>query len=247
MSLIVPPPGRSYAFLLIFALVPELKTSKGNLLTALNETGRNASSGLKQHRLQSWLVIAEVCIFFLVLVGTSLLVRSAVRLSDVDLGFNPKNLLTVQLSLPFAKYRGGAREINTYLQILERIEALRGIESAGAVSDLPVSGSTQKVPIKFSDQIPTPTKEEPEAEMRVVTESALPTLNVPLLAGRGFSNADTIDAPKVVLTSCCLRPLVHGRTGAYPFNCRNLRHNIVRCKPTHQRTRNTHGAWSSRA
>jgi putative ABC transport system permease protein len=189
----------SFLSMLIFALVPALKTSRGNLLIALNETGRNASSGLKQHRLQSWLVIAEVCICFLVLVGTSLLVRSAVRLSDVDLGFNPKNLLTVQLSLPFAKYRGGAREINTYLQILERIEALRGIESAGAVSDLPVSGSTQKVPIKFSYQIPSPTKEEPEAEMRVVTESALRTLNVPLLAGRGFSNADTIDAPKVVL------------------------------------------------
>jgi hypothetical protein len=62
-----------------------------------------------------------------------------------------------------------------------------------------VSGSAQKVPIKFSDQVPTPTREEPEAEMRVVTVTALRALNVPLLGGRAFSNADTIDAPKVVL------------------------------------------------
>jgi putative ABC transport system permease protein len=189
----------SFLSTLIFALVPALKTSKGNLLTALSESGRNASSGFRQHRLQSWLVIAEVCICFTLLVGTSLLIRSAIRLSDVDLGFNPKNLLTVQLSLPFAKYGGGAREINAYLEILERIGALRGIVSAGAISDLPVSGSTQKVSIKFSDQLPTPTKEEPGAEMHVVTASALRALNVPLIAGRGFSNADTIDAPKVVL------------------------------------------------
>lgn len=188
----------SFLSVLIFGLVPTLRASKQELV-ALSDCGHGSSSGSRRRRLWSCLVVIQVCISFTVLLGASLLIRTITRLNNVNLGLNPENVLAAELSLPFAKYGGGIKEINAYHEVLEKIDGLPGIQSSGAISKLPIRDDVATVPISFSGQAFEPGKEEPRAEVNIVTPGALRTLGVPLVAGRELLRTDGMDAPRVAL------------------------------------------------
>ncbi len=189
--------GLSLVTGVVFGLAPALQTARLDLQEALKEGGRSASSSGRQ-RLRSTLVVTEIALAVVLLVGAGLMMKSLLRLLQVNLGFNPENVLTMTVALPTSKYSEPQRRIQFHTALQERISALPGVSSVGAVNILPlIGGNTTRFTIE-GDPAPPP-GQEIEANIRVSDEHYFQTLGVPLLAGRFFDARDTADAPDVVI------------------------------------------------
>jgi putative ABC transport system permease protein len=129
------------------------------------------------------------------LIGAGLLIRSFLRLQQVNAGFDPKNVLTVEVELPGSKYKEGVQVSAFFEQALERISALPGVESAGGITTLPLSGSNMRTTFTIENR-PAPTPgQEPLAHLRAVTPGYFRTLRIPLLKGAEFTENYRKDLP----------------------------------------------------
>jgi putative ABC transport system permease protein len=182
----------------VFGLAPALHSSNIELTTALKEGGRSSVTSLGGFGLRNLLVISEVALALVLLVGAGLLLRSFARLLEVNLGFRPKNLLTMQVSLPDSKYGTPEQRRAFYKQALEQIKALPGVESAGAVSNLPLSGYATSGGFKFEGRVAS-AEQSPFADLRSVSSEYLQAMRIPLLRGRYFNERDRTGAPDVVI------------------------------------------------
>src|SRR5215510_9772713 len=124
---------------LIFGAVPALQTSRVNLNDTLKEGGRG-NSGVRS-RVRSVLVVTEIAMSLVLLVGAGLMIQSFLRLRGVNIGLNPKNVLTATLSLPRAKYSENDQRSAFFKQLVERVRNLPGVEAASATRTLPLGGS----------------------------------------------------------------------------------------------------------
>ncbi|HTF36942.1 MAG TPA: ABC transporter permease, partial [Blastocatellia bacterium] len=129
---------------IVFGLAPAWQSSKSDLNEALKESGRSSTSGFARRRLRNMLVVSELALAFVLLVGAGLMMKSFVRLSGVDAGFDAKNVLTMALSLPGAKYPENEQQAAFFLQVTTRLESLAGVQAAGAVSAIPLTGWQNK-------------------------------------------------------------------------------------------------------
>lgn len=173
---------------LIFGLAPAWQASRLALNETLKEGGR---SGGKRQRLRGALVIAEVALALVLLVGTGLMIRSFTHLQNVPLGFAPNHALTMQISLPTAKYGQGAPRVNFFDQLLQRLRAVPGVIDASAINDLPLAGGAawaEEVTLEGRDASPGGTPLP--AEVSAVTPHYFHTMGIPLLAGRDFTEQD---------------------------------------------------------
>jgi putative ABC transport system permease protein len=189
----------SFATTLIFGLVPAIQVSRVRLTDSLKEGSQNSTSGLRSRRLSGSLVIAEVAVSLILLVGAGLMLKSFLHLQKVDVGFNPENLLTMQLSLP-AKYREDHKLIGLYQKIIERVESLPGVESAGITLGLPFSGINDlgiNVEIEGRPE-PEPGK-SPATQYRVVSSNYFRAAGMKLLDGRLLSDQDNENSPEVTV------------------------------------------------
>jgi putative ABC transport system permease protein len=184
---------------LVFGLVPALHASKPDFNESLKDGGKGVSKGAQGNRLRSALVVVEVALALVLLTGAGLMIRSFLRLQEVNPGFNPDNLLTLRVQLPQSKYPDAAKVVPFYQQAIERIRALPGVQNVGAVSQLPLSGS-------YSSG--TTTVERPpvanedvgfEADRRVVTPDYFQAMNIPLVRGRFFTEQDKADGQRVAI------------------------------------------------
>jgi len=182
----------------IFGLVPALRASQVNLNESLKEGGRTSTEGFHGNRVRGLLVVCEVALSLIVLIGASLLVKSFVRLQDVELGFNPANLLTMQVSLPSAKYGKPAQQTAIFQQIIERLEALPGVQAVGVSNDLPIEGDMQTSTPHVENRTAAP-GEESLAGVHTISSNYFQAMGIPLLRGRAFTAADTEDAPPVII------------------------------------------------
>jgi putative ABC transport system permease protein len=128
----------SLATSLVFGLTPALQCSRPDLNDKLMEGGRGSSGG--RNRTRRFLIVSEVALALVLLAGAGLLVRSFVQLLSVDPGFEPRRALAMQLSLPEHKYPNAERRAAVTERLLARIQALPGVEAAGATMTLPLSG-----------------------------------------------------------------------------------------------------------
>ena len=182
---------------IVFGLVPALQSSKLDLHDALKEGGRIAG-GTARHRLSGALVATEIALAVVLLVGGGLLMKSLLRLLQVNVGFNPQNVLTMTLSLPANKYSDPSRRVVFHEQLKERLASLPGVRAAGTVNILPlVNGLTTRFYVE-GDPIPPPGKEI-ESNFRVTSVGYFQALGVPLIRGRLFDERDTAGAPGVVI------------------------------------------------
>jgi putative ABC transport system permease protein len=188
----------SVATSLLFGLAPALQASRPDLTGALKEGGRG-SAGLRRNRLRSVLVISEVALSLVLLIGAGLMIRSLAKLNRVDPGFDPARVFTMGVTLLPNKYPDDERVASFYSQLLERAAATPGVESAGAISDLPLLGSNTSDYFTIEGQPPVAKKEEPITEYHVVTPRYFESMGIPLLAGRDFAETDTKQAPNVVV------------------------------------------------
>jgi predicted permease len=182
----------------VFGLAPALQASKSDLNESLKEGGRGSSEGGRRRKLRSALVVAEIAIAMVLLVGAGLMMRSFLRLRAVDPGFNPHNVLTLQVSVAGQpQYVGPAREA-FYRGLVERVEALPGVQSASAVNHIPLGGDMwgTGIAIEGSSLLPA---ERGGAVYRVCYTRYFRTMRIPLLKGRDFTDRDVLGAPGVVI------------------------------------------------
>jgi putative ABC transport system permease protein len=183
----------------LFGLVPALPSARPQLTEALKEGGRGSTSGIRRNRVRNALVISEVALAVVLLVGASLLLKSFARLQNVDPGFEPRNVLTMEISLPVAKYARSKPVTDFYAEMIRRVQALPGVEAASLTSILPLSGTNSDSSFAIEGRDPMQEKVFPDEEIRTVTDSYFKVLKVPLVQGRFFDERDNADAPKVVI------------------------------------------------
>jgi putative ABC transport system permease protein len=183
----------------LFGIAPALASAKPELTEALKEGGRGAGVGARRNQLRNALVISEIALALVLLIGAGLLMKSFVHLQNVNPGFNPKNVLTAELSLPVLKYPRGKPVIDFYAEVLRRVSALPGVQNAAFTNVLPLSGSNTDSSFHIEGRDEKMTKVYPDEEVRIITPDYFRVLQTPLLRGRFFTEADSADAPGVLI------------------------------------------------
>jgi putative ABC transport system permease protein len=178
----------------LFGLAPALQVSRPDLTDALKESGRS-TAGHRRNRLRSALVVSEVALSLVLLVGAGLMIRSFAKLSDVDPGFKPGQVLTMGVSLLRVKYPEDEQVAQTFSQILERAANAPGVLSAGAISALPLTGSNTSDSFIIEGRPPIAKESEPSTEYLVITPGYFESMGIPLLSGRDFAYTDTRKSP----------------------------------------------------
>ena len=185
-----------------FGLVPALQTSRTDLNETLKESGRTGSMGGTRNRAGSLLIVSEVALSFVLLAGAGLLIKSFMHLREINPGFNPDNVLTMRLSLPPGKYKQGEPRAQIYQQLVERVKATAGVQSAAATLSLPLGGTDFNVGRGVLLEGHAPTHDEQSIAMySPVTPDYFQTLQVPLKAGRTFNENDNAQSTKVVIVN----------------------------------------------
>ena len=186
---------------LLFGMVPALHASRRQSGADLKEGGRGGSDGARGRRLRSVLAVAELAIALVLLVGAGLLIRSFLALSDQNPGF-AKGVLTVRILLPQAKYAESARVTDFHEQLVERLAALPGAESAAAGTSLLLSRLPNSASLNIEGRPPLPSgaKNSP-VPFDSVTPEFFSTLRIPLQRGRLFTTADGPETQAVAIVN----------------------------------------------
>ena len=185
----------------MFGLAPALQTLKLNVSEALKEGGRGESEGAHRNRTRSILVVLESAIAVVLLIAAGLLIRSLLELRRVRPGFDPENVLTLRIDLARQKYAGPRKAANFFEDLESRIASLPGVEAAGMVSELPLSGQPNDMPFTVEGRPPVTIDQAFDADYRRVNQSYFSALRIPLLRGRGFTEDDVRQSAKVLLVS----------------------------------------------
>jgi putative ABC transport system permease protein len=185
----------------LFGLAPALQASKPDLNEALKESGGRATGGLRRSRLRNLLVVSEVALALVLLVGAGLMIRSFIELQQTRPGFEPENLLTMNISLPRQKYREEQQANVFFDQLFERVRAVPGVLAVGGIDPLPLSGSNETTGFVVEGGPSLPPSERPEVGSRVITPDYFRTMRIPLLKGRSFTEGDREDTPHALIVN----------------------------------------------
>ncbi len=185
----------------IFGLVPALQASKPDLNEALKEGSRGAGSGARGAGIRSTLVVIEIALSLVLLVGAGLLINSFLRLESTDPGFKAEGALMMRLSLSGERYAEGDSQAAFYKQLLDRIAALPGVESTGAIEVAPIFSRGAFYGFITPEQpMPTPEqRREQGSGFHSVSPNYFNVMGTPLVAGRDFNEADTAESAQVVI------------------------------------------------
>ena len=184
---------------LVFGLVPALQASRAGLRDTMNAfSGATRGSG---GRLLGALVVIEVALALMLLVGAGLMTRSFAQLMRVSPGFEPANLLAVQIYLPQTKYRTGIDRTRFYMGAIRRVGSLPGVQSAAGVSALPMYpvGIDFALPFTIDGKAAPTNGEEPRADIRTATPGYFETMKIALLKGRLIDDRDRQGAPGTIV------------------------------------------------
>jgi putative ABC transport system permease protein len=184
---------------ILFGLAPALRASKISLTESLKESGRGSGGGGREHsRLRDALLVGEIGLAVVLLSGAALLIQSFLRLTQVDPGFNPSNVLTFQLDSPAG--RTGLQLPAFFREIVARLSVLPGATSASAVASLPLTGDNIGSGIEIEGQ-PTPIGSRPSADFNAVEPGYFRTVGIALVAGRDFTEHDNSKSTPVVIVN----------------------------------------------
>ncbi|OLE96947.1 MAG: hypothetical protein AUG75_14115 [Cyanobacteria bacterium 13_1_20CM_4_61_6] len=180
---------------LIFGLVPALQASRAGLRDTVSAFG--TTTAVSGTRVLSALIVVEVALALVLLVGAGLMTRSFAQLMRVAPGFEPSNLLAVQVYLPQTKYKDAASRMRFYKEALGRIDGLPGVRSAAAVSALPMYpvGIDFALPFTIEGKAAPTNGEEPRADIRIATPRYFETMKIPMVKGRSIDERDLPGRP----------------------------------------------------
>jgi putative ABC transport system permease protein len=184
----------------LFGLIPGLRLLGTDLNATLQEGGRGSAGSGRARRMRSALVVTEIAMAAVLLIAAGLLLRSFSQLLRVHEGFNPDHVLSMQLSLPQARYPKPVDRVAFVRSALEKINSLPGIAAASAISRLPLNPGNSSRSIEIEGRT-TPASGDIAPDYLVVTPDYFQTLGVPLLSGRTFSERDDVNATPVTIIS----------------------------------------------
>ncbi len=183
----------------IVGLIPGLQASRLNLSETLKEGGRALSEAPSRRRLRNLFVILEVTLTVPLLISAGLMLRSSLLLQNIDRGINLKNVLTMQISLPKAKYSTAQQTATFYRRALQRIQSEPGVQSASAVNFLPLTNLGDATSLTIEGGNPPPPGQEITVSYRVIDQNYFRTMGIPLLRGRYFMEQDNDESHGVVM------------------------------------------------
>ncbi len=178
--------------------------SGADLNETLKESSRGAGASSSSHRLRGLLVVTEVALSVVLLAGAGLMVNGFRNLVNKDLGYDRRNVLTFEVALPESKYREPVHTRAFYDQLLERLRALPGVESAAAVLTLPGKFNWTSTQYAAEGQPPAAPGELRTAAQEVATPEIFRVLRIPVLQGRGLTAQDGPNSPHVVVLNASL-------------------------------------------
>ena len=184
---------------IVFGLVPALAVIRSNTNTVLKEDTARGSSGKRTGVTRATLVIVETALALVLLVGAGLLIKSFARLQDVNPGFSPERVLTAQLSLPAVRYPDAAARHGFWARLVERVRALPGVTAVGLSSNVPFNGRVGSGSYSIVGYTPPQDEAQPHGRQEVVGGDYFRAMEIPIVAGRTFTDADTADSPPVVV------------------------------------------------
>jgi putative ABC transport system permease protein len=191
----------AFATGVIFGIAPAWQSASANQSDALKEGGRSGGEGARGRRVRNLLAVGEVAIALVLLVGAGLLARSFAAIARTDLGFNPRNVLVLQIDLPRQKYSEDPRIVQFYQQLTERLAAMPGVRSVGLGSSV-LLGRLPNSSTLMVEGRPVPRDEvNIPVPYDTVTNGFFATLGIPLTRGRLFGPEDTPTAPGRVIVN----------------------------------------------
>jgi putative ABC transport system permease protein len=197
---------------IVFGLAPAWRSVDIDAGEALQHGARTGGDA-RGHRVRSALVMAEIAMSLVLLIGAGLMVKSMHSLTRVDAGFEPRDVLTVQVGIPWRKYVDTAlekrfspqayvRSIRFFTEVVAQVRTVPGVSAVGAIDDLPLMGEVWgKNATLYDRPLPATIRELPSIQYRVVAGDYFRALAVPILRGRAFTDADTAEAAKVVVVN----------------------------------------------
>ena len=182
---------------ILFGLAPAWQASRSTIGSVLKEGGRSSTSSSGRW-MRNALLVAEVAMSIVLLVGAALLLRSFARLTSVDPGFKPQHVLAFRVALPTAAYTEDQQRAAFFTRLLEGLEGLPEVTSAGMTQALPMRGD-YILSFAIQGQPPAKPNEGPSANYRIASPNYFQTLGIPLVRGRAFSDRDGSKSPMVAI------------------------------------------------
>src|SRR5467141_3565054 len=182
----------------IFGLWPAWQTSRANVQLALKAGSAGSGDAPSAKRARDWFVISEIALTLTLLVAASLVLKSFSKMQALELGYEPRALLSARLELPWKTYSSREKMGIFTKALLDRVTALPGVQSAGIGSNSPLMGGWQTG--FYREGVPAPSPSNmPSADLEVITGDYFATFKAPLLRGRTFNERDTKDSPRVII------------------------------------------------
>jgi putative ABC transport system permease protein len=185
---------------LIFGSFPAVKLARTNINSELRDEGRGSTGSHRRMQAKNLLVIFQIAVCMLLLIGASLMIQTFSNLQHVDLGFDPRNLLSVNISLPTVKYAKTQQQIAFFDELLRKVSAVPGVRSASISAAVPLTPK-RITPVLPEGQPEVPLAQRPFIIIEAIGTQWFQTMRVPLKSGRTFTDADDGQAPKVVIVN----------------------------------------------
>ena len=182
-------------------LIPSVRFTRADVNEALKQGQSRGSSDARGGGTRRLLVVSEVALSLVLLIGAGLMIRSLWELRKVQPGFDPHNVLTMTVPLPRNRYSSPAGQVAFFQEVLTRIRALPGIDSAGVIDDLPLDGGGSHQPFSIEGRPVRQMSDQPEVDVRLISPGYIHAMHIPILRGRDLSDADVAGRPGAVLIS----------------------------------------------
>jgi putative ABC transport system permease protein len=183
-----------------FGVAPAFTAARTDLNASLREGGRN-DTGMRGGRLRNALAVAEIALSLVLLASAGLLMKSFLRLTSVDPGFDPHDVLSLRINLPGTKYPEDAQAIEFFHHLLERVRTLPGVRSATISNSFPLSGATPGTDFAIVGKPSMPVGQSRVTEVQMVGSDYFPTMGIRLLHGRTFTDREETVQSRVVIVS----------------------------------------------
>ena len=186
---------------ILAGVLPAFRLTRADVNQSLKQGLGRTDADTSGHRTRSILVVSEVALSLILLVGAGLMIRSFQTLRGVNPGFDSHQVLTITAMVSRAKFPLPSQEISFFDQVLERVRALPGVESAGVVDDIPLDNGGSHQPIAIEGRPTLPMSEQPEVDVRLISTGYMNALHIPVLRGRDLSPMDIAGRPAAILIS----------------------------------------------
>jgi putative ABC transport system permease protein len=191
----------SLATAVVCGFAPAFEGARGSVQEALKDGARQIGASVRHRRIRQAFVIGEIALAVVLLVGAGLMIRSFGTLRAVNPGFNARSVLTARVTVPVRRYSDDAKLIAFFAGLTEKLRAIPGVESAGAVSYLPLAGPGAATDVAIVGQPPALPGQSLGTEVSVCDDGYFATMKIPLLRGRLFTAREMAEKSNVVIVN----------------------------------------------